>query len=182
MSIRSMLVAALGLFTLTATAGAAPGDTPTRPGGDEPPTLRDRSNPAGETIVGQRQLQGSVGLEGKVVDSAGKAIEGVQIKVFADGMTVTATTSAADGTFRLDANPMQRPNGSAVVWFQAPDPAKYVDTELVLWESAAAKEHHLFSACTRSLEGGAAGTLEVTLRSADEQQAAVVASKCLAGS
>ena len=182
MRIRPLLGATLGMLTLSVSTWAAPGDTPSRPGGEEVPTLRDRSNPSGDMITPQRQGDHSVALQGTVVNSAGKPLADVAVKLFVDGVTVTAATTAGDGTFRLDANPMRRPTGSAVVWFQSPDVAKYVDTSVALWESAAAKEHDLFSACTRSLEGSAAGGLDVTLRSVDELQAVVVSSKCLAGS
>ena len=182
MSIRMLFRATLGMLTLAVSAWAAPGDTPSRPGNEEVPTLRDRSNPAGDVITPQRLGDSAVGLEGTGIDSAGKPIAGVSVKLFADGMTVTAAVTEADGSFRLGANPMRRPNGSGVLWFQSPDAAKYVDASVVLWESTAAKEHGLFSECTRSLEGSAAGQIEVTLRSVDEMQAVVVSSKCLGGS
>ncbi len=181
MQIRSLLPPAAALLLLVPVASAAPGDT--APGGPTgPPDFRDPAGGSGSPPVPQREGSASVALEGRVTDSAGKALMSVPIKLFTDGVTVTTTTSLADGTFRINANPMHRDKGSAVLWVQSPDPEKYVDASVVLWASDVAKSAGLFSPCTPSLEGALGGTLEVTLRSADELKASVVASKCLGGS
>ncbi len=179
MGMRSLLHAGPGLLVFASLAFAAPGDPAPPP---EPPDTRDVAGRSGSSPVPQRADAASVAVEGRVTDGAGKPLMGVPVKLFADGVTVSATNTLADGTFRISANPMHRENGSAVLWVQSPDPEKYVDANVVLWSSDAAKAAGLFSPCTLSLEGVIGGTVEVKLRSADELKAAVVASKCLGGS
>lgn len=182
MGLRSLAHAGLGILFLAPAAFAAPGDTAPGGGASDPPDFRDQAGRSGSVPTPQREGTASVGLDGRITDSAGKPLMGVAVKLFVDGVTSAATTSLADGSFRMVANPMRRDNGSAVIWVQSPDPEKYLDANFVLWASDAAKSAGLFSPCTPSLEGTAPGNIEVTLRSADEQKKAIVAANCLGGS
>lgn len=161
---------------------AAPGDAPPSGGSSEVQDVRSRSDYSGEVSNPMHDVPDAVTIAGRVIDTAGKPVAGVVVKLFVDGVTAKAVQVDTDGTFSIAANPMQRRTGSAVLWFQSPDPEKLVDAEVVLWQSDAAREQHLFSRCAQSIEGKVPGTLEVTLRSADELKAAVAAAKCLGAS
>jgi hypothetical protein len=185
MSLRAAIALAAALLPAPAVPLlAAPGGGGGSPGGgDGGATLRDSgSNVSGDVPAAQRAASAAVQVDGRVVDGAGRPLGGIAVKVFADGVLTGSATTAADGFFALVTNPMESGKGSAVVWFQSPDPEAYVDSWIVLWVSDSAKQSGLFPPCTERV-AGSRGTreVEITLRSADERRKVVVESKCLEG-
>jgi hypothetical protein len=187
MRFRSVPVLILG--ALTVLPGTAPvraaGGGPGSGGGDVGgPVMDPRRNQdvSGDVTVAQRSPTAAVQLEGRAVDAGGKPLGGIVVKVFANGVLVASTKTEGDGTFLLDAHPMREPKGSAVIWFQSPDPERYVDASVVLWASKAAEAGRLFPECTQLLKTvGGTGKIEVTMRSVDERKLAVIESRCLEG-
>lgn len=185
MKLASGTLAALSGLVLAANAAAGPPTTTppgTTGGGSRAPieTHRSREDVGGETTIGERSPEATIDLEGRVTNSAGAPLGAVLVKAFANGLLMGSVRTDADGTFSLSAHPMHAKKGSAVVWFESPDVTKYLDTSLVLWEDKGAAELRMFPACTQTVHGESNyGKLDVTLRSMDELQSAVIASKCL---
>lgn len=186
MTYRTAFALALASLLVPSVAPAAPGDAPPgggSSGGSGVPELRriERGAP-GQTVSPERLPGDSIRLEGRVVDGSGSPVAKVAVKLFADGALVGSTTTSPDGLFVLAANPMQSGKGSAVMWFQSPDPEIYLDASVVLWAADSARQHGLFPPCTQFVQSTQGiATVEVTMRSLDERKTAVVASKCLEG-
>jgi hypothetical protein len=162
---------------------AAPGGGDAPPGGSGEPTPRRLENDvSGDVGTGQRGQAPTLDIEGKVLDAAGRPIEGVLVKAFADGLLSGSAKSAVDGSFRLAASLVETSGkGSAVLWFQSPH-TEHLDGQVVLWTGAAAGAQGLFPPCTQiaPIDGGRmTGRVEVTLRTADERQKDVAVSDCL---
>ena len=164
-------------------AGPGGSSSPGSGGGARPPVEPRRlgEDVSGNTPSAQRTPGAAVDLEGRVTSANGSPLAGIVVKAFANGLLLGAVETDADGAFTLSARPMHEKKGSAIVWFQSPDPGRYLDTSVVLWADPTAQAQKLFPECQHYLSRASVGKLAVTMLSADEQQAAVIASKCLEG-
>lgn len=136
----------------------------------------DAINPMQEAPAG---LQ----IDGTVTDGSGSPLANVVVKLFSNGVVTASAQTAADGTFRIEANPPIGGNNTSVIWFQSPDPDRLLDTQAVLSEGATAKERHLFPPCVQHVQIlGNQATVSVRLMTPDELKAAIQKSGCLGGS
>jgi hypothetical protein len=164
-----------------ASSQAAPGDVGTPP--PTPGPIQERR--IGEDILGSttnptRAVPQSVWIEGTVVDAKGAPIEGVVIKLFANGLVRGTAQSANDGKFSLEGNPPVGGNNSSVIWFQSPAPDRLLDSHVVLYAGDVARERRLFADCVQRVTiAGNTAEVEVTLLSEAERFAALEASGCL---
>jgi hypothetical protein len=84
---------------------------------------------------------------GKVVDRGGVPLDGVVVKMFANGMLVRSTETDRDGTFEIESDPQSGANDTTTLWFESPDKA-LLPTSAILALGSVAAERHLFSPCT----------------------------------
>lgn len=167
-----LLLAALAGGALPGTSLAASGSTGT---GSAP--IQTNENP-GQAIVPQRAIPQTVEIAGIIQNSAGDRLPGIRVKLFSNGVSVESATSGPDGTFSLTANPMAGAQQTTDLWIESPDPEIYLDENVVLMASSAAR--HLFPECTSTVDLQRNATnIIVTLFSSDEKKDAVRESKCL---
>lgn len=166
-----------------AAAGGGPGSSSGGEVGTGPiPDPRRLQDSSGDVAPAQRGPLPTVQLEGRVVDSGGAPLGGIVVKVFANGVMASSAKTDPDGTFLIASYPMREPKGSAVIWFQCPDPDRYLDASVVLWAGKVAQEQRLFPDCTEFLRTvGGNATIEVTMRSVDERKMALIESQCFEG-
>ncbi|MFN8176484.1 MAG: carboxypeptidase-like regulatory domain-containing protein [bacterium] len=182
----SAFLLALACLIVPPAVLAGPGGTspPGSSGGGARPPVEPRrlgEDVSGNTPNAQRTPGAAVDLEGRVTSANGSPLAGIVVKAFANGLLLGAVETEADGEFTLSARPMHEKKGSAVVWFESPDPGRYLDACVVLWADPTAEQQKLFPECEPHLNRASVGKLAVTMLSADEQQAAVIASRCLEG-
>lgn len=174
---RTFLLLALG----AAVARAAPGDVATPP--PSPGPLEDRR--IGEDVLGStsnpvRAVPQALWIDGTVVDAQGTPLEGVLVKLFANGIVRGTARSANDGTFSLEGDPPVGGNNSSVIWFQSPAPDRLLDSHVVLYAGDVARAKKLFPECVQRVTiAGNTATVEVTLLSEAERFAALEDSGCL---
>jgi hypothetical protein len=139
--------AVAGAMTLIASeTAAAPGGGSGGGSGGAPssPSIRD---PAALPREGESP---AFRVGGKVVDRGGAALDGVVVKMFANGMLVGTTETDRDGSFEVEGNPQSGANDTTTLWFESPDEG-LLPTGVILGLGSVAAERHLFSACTPRL-------------------------------
>ena len=174
-----ILAAALACTALLAPPLAFAADPGGGSSGGGSDNLLPTGNPAGDqgNTVHQTQLQG-LAIQGKVVDGGGAPLGGVRVKLFAAGILAGHARTASDGTFTLEGNPMRGERITTDIWFESPDPAKYVDVNVVL----TAAQNGLFPDCTpRITPRDGSAVIEVTMRSAEQLREELKRSDCLEG-
>jgi hypothetical protein len=127
-----------------------------------------------------REAQPSFLINGMVKDGSGNAMGNVLVKLFSNGIVAASAQTAADGSFRIEANPAVGGRNTSVIWVQSPDPERLLDAEALLSEGSAAREAGLFPRCVQRVDVlGNQATVAVTLMTLEELKAAVQESKCL---
>jgi hypothetical protein len=178
---RRFVPAVAGLLAVASVATAAdPGGGGGAGGGDVIPPPRIVGRTTGDAVRGQ-QLPG-LDFEGTVVNGEGVPIGSVRVKMFSNGRVVAHTTTDADGTFLLQGNPMRDENHTTDLWFESPNPKRYIDVNVLVSAAKGAVEKGLFPPCTpRVTLHNNTAVIEVTMMSAEERQNDLVTSQCLEG-
>jgi hypothetical protein len=137
--------------------------TPPRDGGSLP--LQDQS-PAFQ-------------VGGKVVDRGGAPLDGVHVKMFANGILVRSTETDRDGSFDIEGNPQSGPNHTTTLWFERPG-TDLLPTGVILSLGSVADERHLFSACTPRLRFlGDLARIDVTMLTLAQRNDELSRTNCL---
>jgi hypothetical protein len=173
-------------LALTATAGTAwgkeGGGGSSTPSPGIPQERRIQQEIGGSTLNPTRDAPAGFQIDGTVADGSGSAMGGVLVKLFNNGVVAASAQTAADGSFRIEANPLLGGNNTSVLWIQSPDPERLLDAQAVLSEGSAARQAKLFPRCVQRVDVvGNQATVAVRLMTPDEAKASVEQSKCLEG-
>jgi hypothetical protein len=174
-----ILLALAGTFaTAAAKDGTGSGSSTPNPG--MPQERRIGQDVSGSVLNPTRDAAPAFQIDGTVEDGGGGPLGGVVVKLFNNGVVAASAKTAADGSFRIEANPLLGGNNSSVLWFQSPDPERLLDVQAVLSEGQTARETGLFPRCVQRVEIlGSHATVAVRLMTPDEKKAVVEQSKCL---
>lgn len=183
MSGRSLLLSAILLVAAAASAPAGPGgagDVPTPVNPGIPQERRVLEDVTGSPITPGREAPAGIQVDGRVVTGSGAPLAGVLVKVFSNGVVTATERTDSDGSFAVRANPAVGGNNTTVLWFESPDPERYLDSQAVLHEGTVARELGLFPPCVQKTEiAGSNAQIEVTMMTLDERKAALEQSRCL---
>jgi hypothetical protein len=172
------------LVALSATGAlAAPGDVGSAGSSSDPGTfIEDRwgvETRDARNLVPQESAPSGLQLGGTVHDLAGRALSGVVVKLFTNGVTAAQALTDVDGSFEIRANPMLGEDLTAELWFQSANPS-FLDANVVLAAGRVARERHLFPPCTQKVELlGDATAVTVTMLTLEERTQAILDSDCL---
>lgn len=175
----------LSSIALLAAGGAiaAPGSTGDVPSPNNPGIPQERrilEDVSGSQVVPGREAPASLQVDGRVSTASGAPLGDVLVKVFSNGVVTATARTEPDGAFSVRANPPAGGNNTTVLWFESPDPDRYLDTEAVLAEGTVARDQKLFPECVQRIEiMGNNARLEVTMRTLDERRKALEESRCL---
>jgi len=173
------LLGALVLMALPLPSQAAPGETADTPNPGTPQERRLDSDVMGSTSTPNRAVPQGVQIEGRVLTRGGSPIGGVVVKLFSNGVVSASAKSAADGAFRLEANPASGGDDTTVLWFESPSD-DLLDAHAVLHESRQAKERKLFPDCVQRVTvAGSTAQVEVVLMTEAERLDDLKKSGCL---
>jgi hypothetical protein len=174
---RVSFAAALALVVATGAQAAEPGGT--GPGSTLPQPL-DVSPTRDPGRTAHSAALPGIDISGRVVDAAGRPFGDVRVKLFADGLLVEHARTASDGTFLLQGNPPRDEGTSVDLWFESPDAEKWLDVHAIVRQANVPGE--LSADCTPRVNlMQDAGTIEVTMRTAEQQQEFLKSSQCLQG-
>jgi len=179
MNARILIALALAGTCGTALAKDGGGGSST-PNPGMPQERRVQQDIGGTTINPSRDAPPGFQIDGSVKDGSGVPMGNVLVKLFNNGVVAASAQTAADGSFRIEANPAVGGENTSVLWVQSPDPARLLDAEAVLSEGSTARASGLFPRCVQRVSVvGSQASVAVTLMTLDELKAAVQQSKCL---
>ena len=171
-------VVTIAMIALSAgSAGAAPG-------GGSSGGSTDGTGPTriGRTAEGATPLQGrtpGMQVSGQVVDRGGRALDGVVVKMFANGMISGSTTTDPEGAFYIEGDPTIGGNNTTVLWFESPG-TELLPANVILSLGDVARERGLYPDCTPRIDFlGSATQVEVVLLTLKERNESVRESECL---
>lgn len=178
-------VALAGLVLAPGSLPAAPaGGTTGSSGFATPPSMGSQKQrierSTQESLTGQRDPDAAFQIGGRVYDGNGVPLSGVLVKMFTNGTLAAHARTDVDGAFSIAANPMSGGNNTTDLWFESPDPAKYLDSNVLLACGEVAREKNLFPRCTQKVEIlGSFAEVEVTMMTPDERKESLAQTECL---
>jgi hypothetical protein len=144
-----------------------------------PQERRIEEDVSGSQTIPERALPPGIQIEGTVRDSAGRPLEGVLVKLFANGLVRATAETVNNGTFSVESNPQIGGNNTSVIWFQSPTDS-LLDAHAVLSAGDVAREKKLFPPCVQRVElMGNSARVDVTLMSLAERAKDLDRSGCL---
>ena len=161
--------------------GGGGGGSGSSPPPFNPPPHELDSNSGTTNFSDQGQATGLL-VQGHVTDSAGKAIEGVKVKLFSGGLLVSTAQTGVDGKFKVSGDPDFSNGRTADLWFASPNPL-WVDNSVLLTSGPTSSTDVLRPACTPviPLLGGSA-TIEMKMLTFEERRVEISRSRCLESS
>ncbi len=175
----ALLVGVFALVPLVA-AAAPPSSGGSTPTPSNPESRRIQRDIGGDATLAQRGMPPAYSISGRVVETSESPLAGVVIKLFANGILEDSITSDGDGSFSIETNPLTTGDGSWILWFESPDPEKFLDTDVVVQAGKVARERGLFPPCVAQVTTiGGNATVVVTMMTPDERREIVTGSNCL---
>ncbi len=162
-----LLIVAVGIFAFEASYAAEPSQEQT------PQPTSPQGSQWGASMGFPEQI-----LVGRVGDSKNNPIEGVMVKLFANGKLVGSTKTAASGDFELKVPLKLDADETVTIWF-IPSTGNLMPKMVVLKQSAAAQKGGLFSPCIDQAKLSQQTRLDVRLLQEGEYIASLKAKGCL---
>lgn len=90
-------------------------------------------------------------MTGTVTDASGQGVGDVAVKIFEEGFVLAETTTAADGSYRLDYQYLPDIDWTIIAWFVPPE-GNLIPEIVILRESLKSKDMELWSSCLPRIE------------------------------